>query len=178
MALTEPRLYDPMTGLASTALFKDRLEMALARARRHSCSAALMLIDLGYDTLADSGYGRDEVNRVHAEIAKRLKQSLRTTDTIGRISQEHLGVLLEDMLVPGNVVVVAEKLIGQLQLPVALAGSQTELKVSIGVALYPQCASTIESLFQRAMVSLNAAKKRRGNAYEIYEGGDNAARRA
>ena len=174
MALSENRLYDTLTGLTSTALFKDRLEMALARARRNSCSAVLILID----KLSDSGYGRDAINGALVDIAGRLKTSLRATDTIGRVSPEHMGVILEDMLVPGNVVTVAEKVMAQLQSPVSLDGRPTELKVSIGVALFPQCATTIETLYQRANTALGWALKRRGNAYEIFEGNEATARRA
>jgi diguanylate cyclase (GGDEF)-like protein len=178
MALTENRLYDTLTGLATTALFKDRLEMALNRARRNSCSAVLILVDMGIERLSDSGHGRDAVNAVQVEIAGRLKTSLRATDTIGRVSPEHIGIVLEDMLVPGNVVTVAEKVMAQLQNPVSLDGRPTELKVSIGVALFPQCATTIETLYQRANTALGWALKRRGNAYEIFEGNEAAARRA
>ena len=178
MSMTESRLYDPVTGLASAALFKDRLEMALARARRNSCSAVLMLVDMGLDKLTDAGHGRDDMNRVNAEIAGRLKSSLRTTDTIGRVSLTHMGIILEDMLVPGNVVTVAEKIVGVLQPPLPLAGRSTSLKVSVGVALYPQCATTIETLYQRANTALSWALKRRGDAYEIFDNNDVTARRA
>jgi diguanylate cyclase (GGDEF)-like protein len=178
MAMHETRLYDPMTGLATTALFKDRLEMALGRARRHSCSAVLMLVDVGFGKLADAGHSRDDVNRVQAEVANRLKTSLRVTDTVGKVSPEHVGVLLEDMMVPGNAVTVAEKIVGVLQPPVPVAGRSTQLKISVGVALYPQSASTIETLYQRASTALSWAQKRRGDAYEIFDSNDAGARRA
>lgn len=166
-------LYDPLTGLAGRALFHDRLDLAMARARRNTCSAALMLLDIDGFAAVNERHGHDAGDQLLRTVASRLSVSLRATDTVGRLEVDRFGILLEDMLVVDNVTIVASKVLNQFADPFPIGGESLRVSASLGVATYPQCASKADALFGRAGVALRRAKARPGNAYEIHppEGG-------
>jgi diguanylate cyclase (GGDEF)-like protein len=158
-------LYDPLTGLVGPNLFQDRLHMAMARARRHSCSTALMILSIDdFRRLTDNGEDTDAILR---EAGRRIRRSLRTTDTVGRVEGEEFGVILEDLLITDNIQVVVDKLVKLFDDPVNTERGPRTMTVSLGVATFPFCGDDNETMISRAYSSLRKARERRGSAYEI-----------
>ncbi len=159
-------LYDPLTGLVGPNLFQDRLHMAMARARRHSCSTSLMILSIDDFERFASGDGEDAWD-ILREAARRMRKSLRTSDTVGRVDGEEFGVILEDLLVTDNIQVVVEKLLKLFDDPVNTERGPRAVTVSLGVATFPFCGDNNETMISRAYSSLRKARERRGNTFEI-----------
>lgn len=160
-------LYDSLTGLVGRPLFHDRLAMAMARARRNTCSAILMLLDIDRFDVVTKRFGGDGGDQLLRVVASRLSATLRATDTIGRLGAEHFAILLEDVLVLDNTAAVANRVIGQFDDPFPIAGEALPVTASLGIASFPRCGTEADVLFNRAGRALGKAKARPGSAYEI-----------
>jgi diguanylate cyclase (GGDEF)-like protein len=160
-------LYDPLTGLVGPTLLQDRLHMAMARARRHSCSTALLLISVDdfLDVLETDG--KEAGDDLVRDAGHRIDSSLRSTDTVARIEGSVFAVILEDVLIVDNTLVVVEKIIKLFEEPFTVSGKNRTFSVSLGVAAFPHNGDTHEDVFNRAYACLREAFARPGNSYEV-----------
>ncbi|OWW19916.1 diguanylate cyclase domain-containing protein [Noviherbaspirillum denitrificans] len=159
--LTRAARYDDLTGLPNRRLFQDRLHSAMARARRHGERIALLYIDIdGFKQINDSlGHGAGDV--LLAEIGLRLQQSVREEDTVARLGGDEFVVLLEGVQVPGDALLVAEKISAAISHPVLLDGHMLCVKASIGLALYPDHGESQDRLLSHADREMYQVKKAR-----------------
>lgn len=157
-------LYDQLTGLANRSLLSDRLQSALAHARRHEQAVALLFIDLdGFKPINDR-FGHDAGDEVLAAIGRRLKGVLRETDTAARIGGDEFVVLAEEVGGARDAERIAEKILVALSEPVQWEGNALVVGASIGLALYPRDAQGPDALLtiaDDAMYSAKAAGKNR-----------------
>lgn len=152
-------LYDPLTGLANRTLLGDRLESAIAHARRHGTSAALLFIDLdGFKAINDS-HGHDAGDEVLASVGKRIAGCIRDCDTAARIGGDEFVVLLSEVARPDDAEGVARKVLEAVRRPVSWGGHTLAVGASIGIALYPEDASTADALLTRADDAMYAVKQ-------------------
>ncbi len=150
--------HDILTGLPNRAVVGDRLNMSLARAERQGTSFALLLMDLNRFKEINDTLGHQTGDLVLQETAKRLAKNSRSTDTVARLGGDEFLVLLEDVDVQ-QALEVARKLTDALIRPIALPQMQISLKVSVGIALYPAHARTLETLLRRADIAMYHAKE-------------------
>jgi diguanylate cyclase (GGDEF)-like protein len=172
-------LYDPLTGLVGPTLLQDRLYMATARARRHSCSTALILMSVdGYAGLVEER-GSETGDTLIRDVAQRISSSLRATDTVSRIEGCTFGVILEDVLITENTLVVVDKIIKLFDEPFLIAAKNRMHTASIGLATFPSNGDDNETLVSRAYACLREAAGRSGNSFEVAPFGEKKnARRA
>ena len=152
-------LYDGLTGLANRTLILDRVDRMLIRARRDRTPAAALFLDIdGFKTVNDT-VGHDVGDRLLAAVAARLHESLRDTDTIGRLGGDEFIVLVDGASLDGGPEVVAQHLLDALDEPFVLddpASTRLRVNVSIGIASGDRT-SHVE-LLRDADVALYAAK--------------------
>ena len=151
--------HDFLTGLPNRLLAMDRLDQAIARARRNQSRIAVMMIDLDHfkhvnDTLGHSA--GDEMLRV---VASRLKSSLRDIDTVARLGGDEFLVILEEIELDSDVIAVAAKLLRHLGEPLMLAGCEVRSCASLGIGMFPSHAEDRDSLVRAADVAMYTAKK-------------------
>jgi diguanylate cyclase (GGDEF)-like protein len=163
-------LHEPLTGLLTQVGFRERLRDALARARRHGRSLALLFLDV--DRLTDTnhrfGYsGGDELLR---HVAKALREVVRGEDSLARLGGDEFAVLLDEVGDEGSPARVAQRILSAVHRPVSLDGRLTTAALSIGIATSPQGAtSSAEALLGEASIALDAAKQAGGNRFELFD---------
>ncbi|MDX1635170.1 MAG: diguanylate cyclase [Marinobacter sp.] len=151
--------YDQLTGLPNRALFSDRLQTALARARRQQSRLALLFLDLNdFKTINDT-YGHAVGDQLLQAVATRLSGSIRDMDTAGRMGGDEFVVLLETVEQADDARQVAEKLKAVLHEPYHLAGLSLRRSPSIGWAVYPEDGDDSDSLIRHADHAMYRVKR-------------------
>lgn len=161
--------HDALSGLANRALFRDRLEHALARAVRSRTSLAVIFLDLDDFKLVNDSLGHPAGDRLLVSVAGRLSQSLRGGDTAARFGGDEFAILLEETAGPEEACEVAERILAELRVPLTVEDHEIQVRASIGIALSPAGGEDPAELMQAADVAMYAAKARGKGCYEIYE---------
>jgi len=155
--------YDELTGLANRSLFQDRLERALAWARRHERLVAVMILDLNDFKAINDRLGHLAGDRLLAIMAKRLAGRLRETDTVARLGGDEFAILIENLAKPEHAALVARKLLDTVAPPASVDGQEVVVTASLGVALYPRDGQTGPELVREADRAMYRAKAEGGN---------------
>ncbi|MCX9155573.1 sensor domain-containing diguanylate cyclase [Niveibacterium sp. 24ML] len=150
--------HDPLTGLPNRRLLSDRLEQAIAQAKRRETQVGLMLLDLDDFKIINDSDGHAVGDAVLATIAHRLRLAVRDADTVARVGGDEFVVLLPEVEGPQAAEAVATKVLEAVREPVTSDQRDYLLGVSIGIALYPNHAATGEQLMQRADAAMYRAK--------------------
>jgi diguanylate cyclase (GGDEF)-like protein len=126
-------LLDPLTGVANRTLFLDRLGAALARLGRHRSTVAVMCVDLdGFHSVNES-LGRGIGDRLLVAAAGRIREIVRGTDTVARISGDDFALVCEDAGGPRGAAWVAERVLEWLARPFREDGHEITVGASIGI---------------------------------------------
>ncbi len=159
--------HDHLTGLANRLLLDDRIEHAIARARRGGVGVGLLLVDIdGFKTVNDA-HGHDAGDELLIAIAGRLNDCVRGTDTIARLGGDEFIVVLEDLHDSAAAAVVADKIVAAVAQPVELATGPARVSVSVGVAFFPEHANDRARLLKRADAAMYAAKTAGRNGWRM-----------
>jgi diguanylate cyclase (GGDEF)-like protein len=131
-------LHDPLTELANRAHFGERMHFALANARRYNESIGLILLDLDRFKPVNDQHGHAVGDQLLQTVARRIKSSVRETDSVGRIGGDEFVVLLTGPVTLETAQLVADKIFNQVARPMELGGLHIEITCSLGLALYPE----------------------------------------
>ena len=157
--------YDQLTDLANRMLFTDRLEQALALARRSGDSVAVLFVDLdGFKTVNDS-HGHDVGDVVLRETAARLTDCLRESDTAARMGGDEFLIVLPAIDTPAAASAVAGKVLDAISQPFTAAGTRLHLSASIGIAVAPPQPLDATLLTRMADTAMYRAKAAGKNCY-------------
>jgi diguanylate cyclase (GGDEF)-like protein len=154
--LRHQAFHDNLTGLANRLLLRDHLEQAVARARRGS-PVALLLIDLdGFKAVNDT-YGHAAGDQLLVAVSQRLLDGIRGADTAARLGGDEFAVLLDGMDSAKDAILVAERLLTAIQEPLVVSGVELTPRGSIGVAVWRDHAD-IDALMHDADTAMYSAK--------------------
>ncbi|HJV84626.1 MAG TPA: diguanylate cyclase [Noviherbaspirillum sp.] len=151
--------HDDLTGLPNRRSFHDRVDAALARARREDKRAAVLYIDLDDFKQVNDSLGHATGDLLLQEIARRMKQCVRKEDTVARLGGDEFVILLEHIEQPEDAMLIAEKIRAATQRPIVLRDRSLQMFPSIGIALYPDHGDRIEQLLKHADEAMYLAKK-------------------
>lgn len=151
--------HDPLTELANRAHFSERLQQALAHARRYGESLGLVLVDLDRFKPVNDTHGHAVGDELLKSVARRLKAAVRETDVVGRIGGDEFLVLLCGPVGREAAQQVAEKIYNQIAQPVQLGDLHLELTCSVGLAMYPEDGEDEHSLKKAADDAMYASKR-------------------
>ncbi|MFH1061131.1 MAG: EAL domain-containing protein [Pseudomonadota bacterium] len=161
-------LHDPLTSLPNRAYFYQRLQAALAHARRRRVGLALLYLDLdNFKTINDS-LGHGVGDRLLCEIASRLKECLRTEDAVARLGGDEFILLLTDVTDNDGAEVVARRILGHVAQPLQVGGHELQVSVSIGITVYPQDGLDSETLVKNADLAMYRAKEQGKRNFHHY----------
>jgi diguanylate cyclase (GGDEF)-like protein len=160
-------LHDALTGLPNRTLFQQRLTEAIEAAHERGGSVAVMLIDLDHFKEVNDTLGHHFGDLLLQEVGPRMANVLRDEDLLARLGGDEFGIVLPDLPSDDVATAVADRLIEELEHPVAVEGLALDISGSIGIARYPAHANDAETLMRRADVAMYAAKES-GVGHETY----------
>jgi diguanylate cyclase (GGDEF)-like protein len=167
-------LHDALTGLPNRTLFQDRLEHALARARREQGALAVLFVDLDRFKLINDTLGHAAGDELLIQAAQRLRATLRESDTAARFGGDEFAILLEDDSTT-DATHTAERVIQALQAPFDVRGREVFVSASVGIAASHAGREAAGELLRNADVAMYRAKRQGAGGYRIFEPGMQAA---
>jgi diguanylate cyclase (GGDEF)-like protein len=159
---------DPLTGLASARRFADRLAVAVIHADRYHQKLAVVQLGLDGFSRVNERLGRSHGDDLLKSVALALESTLRQGDTIARISGDVFTLLLPGIKRDEDVTVIADKLRLALRSPFSIGGHDLSVTASLGIALFPDDGPDTESLLHSAAVSLERAKEKGGDSWDVH----------
>ncbi|MFO7640240.1 MAG: diguanylate cyclase [Candidatus Competibacteraceae bacterium] len=165
--------FDNLTSLPNRNLFFEHLRKGLKQARRQWRLAAVLLVDLdGFKQVNDT-FGHDAGDELLRQIANRLQQCVRATDTVARFGGDEFTIMLLNLEQPQGAEAVARKIVEHLAEPVPLGEASATVTASVGIALYrPEWPDTLDlamTLLRQADAAMYAAKNAGKNAWRVAE---------
>lgn len=160
--------HDHLTGLPNRALFRDRLTQALASANREPQRMGVMMIDLDHFKAINHELGPQAGDQLLQSVGDRLAGLVRADDTVARSGDDEFALLLLGMGEPTHASAVAKRMLQALRVPFALNGREVRITASIGVALYPEDGTDIDTLMKRADIALCQVKAQGRDSYQRF----------
>ncbi|GAB2530359.1 EAL domain-containing protein [Simplicispira piscis] len=166
--------YDPLTHLPNRRLLLDRLQQAMALGERTGGRGALLFIDLDQFKALNDTLGHDVGDLLLVEVARRLQDSIRASDTAARLGGDEFVVMLEELAHDATEAaeqtrVVAEKVLTALNQSYVLAGHELRNTPSIGVTLFHGQAATVDDLLRQADLAMYQSKSAGRNALRFFD---------
>jgi diguanylate cyclase (GGDEF)-like protein len=149
---------DDLTSMPNRRLFMRRAGDSIAAARLTGAPVGLLLIDLDHFKELNDTLGHHAGDLLLGQIGPRLRTELRSTDNLGRLGGDEFGLILEAPFDEAAAIRVAGKLRAALREPFEVVGLQLRITASVGIAMYPAHAGSVEELLQRADIAMYDAK--------------------
>ncbi len=165
--LRHQAFHDVLTGLANRALFRDRLDHALALHRRDLRPVAVVFLDLDDFKAVNDTLGHAAGDELLVRVAERLAGATRAGDTVARFGGDEFAVLLED---GGDADETTARLLEALRVPFSVAGSTLAVRASVGIcALGPDDPPLrADALLVRSDTAMYAAKRSGGDQVVVH----------
>jgi len=172
--------YDSLTSLPNRQLFTEQLELLLKISKRDKSILALLFLDLDNFKRINDSLGHTAGDMLLREVGARLSSCIRESDLISqyfdpeskidvsRLGGDEFTVVLYKLEEPKIAGIVAERLLESLQTPMLIDGHEIVITPSIGIAIAPQDADTVEDLLKRADTAMYHAKTTGKNSYSFY----------
>jgi diguanylate cyclase (GGDEF)-like protein/PAS domain S-box-containing protein len=161
--------HDALTGLPNRTLLGDRLSQALLHARYYETGVTVAFIDLDNFKLINDSLGHHAGDELLKTIATRMRECLRSTDTVVRLGgDEFVLVLFDDLLEEDDVRAVIERLRKAISEPVQLNGQPYKVTCSMGFARYPGDGEDAQTLLMNADAAMYRAKELGRNNFQFY----------
>lgn len=160
--------YDPLTALPNRRLLEDRLQLAIRHAHRNQSRLAVLFVDLDHFKQINDTMGHAVGDELLVMVADRLQGRLREDDTLARLGGDEFLILLPDLEEVEEVTRVARRLVEAVGEPCIIDDHEFSIGCSLGISLYPDDATTAETLIHDADVAMYRAKQEGRNAYRLY----------
>lgn len=158
MQMKHQACHDALTDLPNRVMFEDRLQLALAQARRDGTLLALLFLDLDNFKTINDQYGHQMGDRLLRVVAKRLVTCVRTTDTVSRLSGDEFTIILQGLDRIQDIRQVAQKIVDCLIAPIHFRGKDISVQTSIGIAVSPKDSTDPHDLLAIADQAMYRAK--------------------
>jgi diguanylate cyclase (GGDEF)-like protein/PAS domain S-box-containing protein len=160
--------FDALTELPNRALFHDRLQQAVALAKRQDRLLAVHFIDLDHFKAVNDSLGHSQGDALLRTVAERLRRSTRASDTVARIAGDEFALVQTDLARAEVAATLAGRLLAVLSEPLVLSGQTIHPTASIGIAIYPQDDASGAQLLQNADRAMYLAKQNGRNDFWFY----------
>jgi len=161
--------FDTLTGLPNRVLFSDRLDQALAHARRHRENLAVCMLDLDGFKMVNDSLGHPSGDQLLREVARRLHDSLRGDDTAARLGGDEFALLIGDLKTSGQCEQVVKRALDAVGAPYFIDGAEVRVTASIGVTLFPGDTMDPDQLLRHADQAMYKAKQAGKNRFSIFD---------
>lgn len=160
--------HDALTGLPNRVLMDDRMSQSIMLADGQGEPFAVILLDLDRFKLINDSLGHRAGDELLKEVARRLKNVVREIDTVARMGGDEFVLIVAPGPERDAAQKVARRIIAELQTSVRIAGVEIHTSPSIGIAFYPNDATTVETLLARADAAMYCAKQRGRNNFQCF----------
>jgi len=161
--LTYQANHDTLTDLPNRRLFADRLEQAIAQARRRGEKLGLLYVDLDAFKIVNDTLGHAIGDLLLREVVKRIKEYLRQSDTLARMGGDEFTLIATDVADAGAAQILAQRLIESLAAPFQIEGNKLFIAASVGICLYPEHGRDVMELLRNADAAMYEAKRQGKN---------------
>ncbi len=151
--------HDALTGLPNRTLLIDRIEQAIREAHRRESLVGILFLDLDNFKNVNDTLGHDYGDELLQNAAMRIRQTLRTEDTLARLGGDEFIVLITDPKSPEDVVAVSKKIIETMNVPFIISGEKFHITCSIGMSIFPRDGQDSGELLRTADEALYGVKK-------------------
>ncbi len=160
--------YDTLTGLPNRALFRDRLNQALAQASRDSRQVGVLFLDLDRFKEVNDTLGHSTGDELLKAVAGRLENCMRRSDTVSRLGGDEFVLSLSSMTLDEDIATIAQKIQNALAEPLLIDGQELFSTCSIGIAIYPTDGEDVDTLLKNADIAMYQAKEQGRNNYQFF----------
>lgn len=160
--------YDNLTGLPNRNLFLDRINVALTKAQRENKQLALLMIDLDRFKWINDTLGHKAGDIMLQETAKRLKNSVRNSDTVARLGGDEFIIIASELQHHADVEMIANKIFSSFKAPLLIDNHEVFIAGSIGISIYPNDGDTVEKLLMNADSAMYSAKENGRNRFHYF----------
>ncbi len=160
--------YDKLTGFANRNLFRDRLHMAISRARDNNHQVALLYIDLDRFRQINDTLGHEVGDELLKKAAKRISSVDGTVDTISRIGGDEFTLIVDKYEDRSAIEHLCERIIAELRRPFRIGEHELLLGASIGISVFPDNGRELQILLNHADIAMHQAKRLGGNTTKFY----------
>ncbi|QKJ36470.1 MULTISPECIES: putative bifunctional diguanylate cyclase/phosphodiesterase [Pseudomonas] len=171
--LTQLALHDPLTELPNRVLLADRIGQAMHRVHEQGGCFALMFIDLDGFKPVNDAFGHHMGDLLLRDVALRLREDLRSQDTLARIGGDEF-VLLVQLAEPDDALRLAARQVGLIGRTFRVADHDLQISASVGIALYPGNGQSAEELLMNADAAMYHAKGAGKNGYSFFDASMNS----
>jgi diguanylate cyclase (GGDEF)-like protein len=162
-------LQDALTALPNRLLFNDRLESTIQEAHRTGEMFSVVFVDLDRFKNINDSLGHAVGDQVLIAVSKRLRASVRASDTVARYAGDEFTMILRHIVQRDDVMRIADKVVRVMEAPLTLAGGlELQITASLGLSFYPDDATNAERLLKHADVAMYTAKGMGRNNYQAY----------
>jgi diguanylate cyclase (GGDEF)-like protein len=162
--------HDALTGLDNRPELEKNIQFALRVARHQQTTLAIIFLDLDHFKKINDTLGHDAGDLLLKEVAKRLTNTVRHTDKIGRMGGDEFIILISDFQEATIIAALAEKILAAMSLPMRIKDHDIEITSSIGISIYPDDGLSMETLMAHADMALYRAKEFGKNNYQFFGG--------
>ncbi|MBU1619808.1 MAG: EAL domain-containing protein [Gammaproteobacteria bacterium] len=160
--------FDELTGLANRRLYQDRLEQALANAKRHNHQLAVLFLDLDLFKRINDTLGHQAGDEALRQVARRLQKASRAGESVARLGGDEFTVLVPECNGIAEIEKLAQRIVAQFERPFQIQHKELVLTTSLGISIYPQHGSTASELLKFADTAMYQAKESGRNKYSLY----------
>jgi diguanylate cyclase (GGDEF)-like protein/PAS domain S-box-containing protein len=165
--------YDTLTGVPNRRLATERLQHAIVAAARANRKGGLLFIDLDHFKQLNDTLGHKAGDVLLKEVARRLKLSVRESDTVGRFAGDEFVVVLHDLSehteeARAQVQAIADKILKSIHHPCLIEGHETMSSCSVGITLFGNHDDTVDNILQQADIAMYQAKTAGRNALRFF----------
>ncbi|WP_415902499.1 putative bifunctional diguanylate cyclase/phosphodiesterase [Neptuniibacter sp. QD29_5] len=165
--LEHQAFHDPLTGLANRAMLDETLQGAINFAQRHGQQLSLFFLDLDRFKGINDSLGHDIGDKLLINLGRKLKQNLRSSDTLVRLGGDEFAVLLQDTA-PDVAAEVAQKIIDTISEPAEINGYSLQVTTSIGISVYPEDGTNASTILKNADTAMYSSKEAGRNQFSFY----------
>lgn len=170
LRLEHAAFHDPLTDLYNRVHFKKSLEQSIVMAQRYKNLVGLMLIDLDDFKRINDTWGHDVGDKVLNEIADRLRKTQRSSDLITRLGGDEFSVLLPRLNSREELTLLGQRILMAINCPVENNSSNLPISCSIGLASFPDDATSADELQRCADLAMYYAKQEGKAVLRFYDG--------
>jgi diguanylate cyclase (GGDEF)-like protein len=160
--------HDFLTGLPNRLLLNDRIEQAIASARRHRRPLAVLFMDIDGFKYVNDSLGHLTGDKLLQSVAKRMLSCVRAPDTVSRQGGDEFVVLLQEMLHKDDAAITATRILRVLAEAHTVGRHELHVMASIGVSFYPEDGGDAETLIKNADTAMYQAKEAGHNSFKFF----------